>query len=320
MTAKQTILLGFTFAPAFRQALAERYEVLGPIGAHDPALVPAEAARRIRALVTVGSYPTGAAMMDALPNLSIVCCFGTGYDKVDMDEARRRGIAVTHSPDANAACVADLAMGLVLASMRRIPEADRFVRAGKWEMRGAGRFPPVASVGGSRLGVLGLGAIGRRVALRAAAFEMEVGYHSRTARADAPWPRFASAEALAEWADVLVVALRADDSNRHIVGSRLLEALGPRGHLVNVSRGSAVDEAALAEALHAGRLAGAALDVFDEEPAIPRRLLEAPNMVFTPHLGGGTPRAHRAMMDLVLRNLEAHFAGAPLVTPAKWPL
>jgi lactate dehydrogenase-like 2-hydroxyacid dehydrogenase len=208
-----------------------------------------------------------------------------------------------------------MAMALLLASARRVARADRFIRAGKWDARLAGRFGPIAGLGGGRLGILGMGAIGTRVARRAAAFDLEIGYHNRRRRDDVPGRYFATPLALAAWADYLVVACRADDSNRHMVNAEFLRALGPRGHLVNVSRGSVVDEAALAEALASNVIEGAGLDVFEREPPVHPRLPTLENVVMTPHLGGGTERAIRGMTDLVLANLEAHFAGRPLVTP-----
>jgi glyoxylate reductase len=312
---RPAIVLGFGFARAAREAFATAYDIVGSIERPDPALVTAEMAARARALVTVGSIGAGEALMAALPNVSLICCFGTGFERVDLAAARRRSIAVTHSPDVNAADVADMAMALLLASTRRVARADRFIRAGKWDARLAGRFGPIAGLGGGRLGILGLGAIGTRVATRAKAFDMEVGYHNRRRRDDVAWRYFETPLALASWAEYLVVACRADDSNRHMVDAGLLRALGPRGHLVNVARGSVVDEAALAEALANNVIEGAGLDVFEHEPPVHPRLPALENVVMTPHLGGGTERAIRGMTELVLANLAAHFSGHAPVTP-----
>jgi glyoxylate reductase len=309
------LLLGFGFARQVREAFAAEFAIVGSIAQPAAALVTPDMAARTRALVTAGSIGADAALIAALPNVSIICCFGSGFERIDLAAAKRRGITVTHSPDANAADVADMAMALLLASTRRVARADRFIRAGKWDVRLAGRFGAIAGLGGGKLGVLGLGAIGARVATRAAAFEMEIGYHNRRRRDDVAYRYFATPLALAEWADYVVVACRADASNYRLVDATFLRALGPRGHLVNISRGSVVDEAALAEALATDVIEGAGLDVFEHEPPVHPRLPELENVVMTPHLGGGTERAMRAMTDLVLRNLRAHFSGRTAVTP-----
>ncbi len=313
--SRPDIVLGFSFARATREAFAAAYNVIGMLEKPDPTLVAPEMSARARALVTAGSIGASEALMAALPKLSIICCFGSGFERVDLAAAHRRNIAVTHSPEANAADVADMAMALLLASTRRVARADRFIRAGKWDARLAGRFGPIAGLGGGRLGILGLGAIGTRVATRAAAFEMEIGYHNRRPRPDVGYRYFSTPRGLAEWADYLVVACRADDTNRHLVDAAFLRALGPRGHLVNVSRGSVVDEAALADALANNVIEGAGLDVFEHEPPVHPKLSELENVVMTPHLGGGTERAVRAMTEMVLQNLQAHFAGKPLLSP-----
>ncbi|HJQ55905.1 MAG TPA: NAD(P)-dependent oxidoreductase [Vineibacter sp.] len=313
------LLLGFSFARHVHEALGAEFEIVDSIARPEAALVTSEMATRTRALVTAGSVGADDALLAALPNVSIVCCYGSGFERVDLAAARRRGVVVTHSPDANAADVADMAMALLLASTRRVARADRFIRAGKWDARLAGRFGPIAGLGGGKLGVLGLGAIGTRVATRAAAFEMQIGYHNRRRRDDVAYRYFETPIALAEWADYLVVACRADASNRHLVNAELLRALGARGHLVNVSRGSVVDEAALAAALASNVIEGAGLDVFEHEPPVHPRLPELEGVVMTPHLGGGTERAQRAMTEMVLRNLRAHFAGQPPVSPVPQP-
>lgn len=309
------LLLGFEFRGKTRAAFASRFEIVGVIERPEPRLVTPEIAARSRALVTMGTLGADDALMAALPALSIICCYGTGFERVDLAAARRRGIVVTHSPEANATEVADLAMALLLASTRRVARADRFIRAGQWTSRQVPRFGAVAGLGGGKLGILGLGAIGTRIATRAAAFEMQIGYHNRRPRDDVAWRYFGTPLDLATWADCLVVACRADDSNRHLVDVTILEALGPRGHLVNIARGSVVDEAALADALAAGTIEGAGLDVFEQEPVVHPKLLTLDNVVMTPHLGGATERGVAAMTAMVLRNLEAHFAGQPAVTP-----
>lgn len=313
------IVLGFRFAARTREIYGTKYELFGPLDRPDAALVTPEMAAKARALVTVGSLPVDDALLAALPHVRLVCCYGTGYERVDLAAAKRRGVAVTHSPGANAPDVADMAMALLLSSTRNVARADRVLRAGNWKHRVSGSFGIPAGLGGGKLGILGLGAIGELIARRARGFDMEIGYHNRRRRDDVDYRYLDSAMALAEWCDYLMVACRADASNRHTVDAELLRALGPRGHVVNISRGSMVDEAALADALEGGVIEGAGLDVFENEPAIHPKLMVQERVVLTPHLGGGTDRAVAAMTDMVMRNLEAHFAGRPLVSPVPMP-
>jgi lactate dehydrogenase-like 2-hydroxyacid dehydrogenase len=206
-------------------------------------------------------------------------------------------------------------MALVLATVRQVVGGDRYARTGSWSGNAAVRRPLTPGVGELRLGVLGLGDIGLRIAKRAEAFEMEVGYCNRSARDDVAYRYFPDVGALADWCDVLVVALRAEAGNRHLVDADVLARLGPQGYVVNIARGFVIDEAALIGALESGSLAGAGLDVYEHEPQIPASLRALPEVVLTPHVGGGTHRAQRGMAELARRNLDAFFAGAPLVTP-----
>jgi lactate dehydrogenase-like 2-hydroxyacid dehydrogenase len=313
--ARPGILLGYRLNPTLVSELGKRGDVLGPMERSHASAVPAGAGESTRILVTVGSYPADGALMDALPQLGLIACLGSGYERIDIEAARSRGVRVTHSPGGNAGCVADLTMGLLIASARRIAFGDRYIRAGKWTSRGQGRYGRIAGLGGGRLGILGLGAIGIEVARRAEAFGMEIGYHNRRRRDDVAYPYFDSAMALAAWCDYLVVALRSDASNRHIVNAELLRALGPRGHVINISRGLAVDEAALAQALADGTIEGAALDVFEEEPKMHPAFAGLENVVLTPHLGGGTEISMARMSAMVLSNVDAFLAGRTLVTP-----
>lgn len=311
------VLLAMRVGAAFHAELSARYPVIGPPERSLEALVAAlpEAERaRIRAIVTMGTVGASHAAIEALPALGLVCNLGSGYENVDVAHANARGVAVTHSPAANAAAVADLAIGLMIASIRRMSAGSDYLRSGAWEksgrMRTGGR-----GLTGRRVGVYGLGAIGEKVARRAAAFEMVIGYHNRNPRPDVPWAYHPSLAALAEWADVLVIAARADASNRHAVDAGVLAALGPEGHVVNIARGSVIDETALIEALREGRLGGAGLDVFETEPIVPEALRTLPNVALTPHLGGDTREAQAAMGMMVLANLEAFFAGRPVPNP-----
>jgi lactate dehydrogenase-like 2-hydroxyacid dehydrogenase len=315
MTARPVILTGFHFTKTTLAALAERYEIAGHMDKPDPGLVPAAAQPHVQALVTTGSVGVSDALMAAMPRLSLICCYGTGYERIDLEAARRRNIVVTHGADANAPDVAEMTMGILLASTRRIVRADKMIRRGEWTKRIPNRFGPIAGLTDGKLGILGLGTIGMELAKRARGFDLEIGYCNRNKRNDVDYRYFSDVIALATWADYLVVCLRSDASNRHIINAEVLKALGPRGHLVNISRGWAVDEAALAEALRNNVIEGAALDVYDEEPYVGQELLPLENLVMTPHFGGGTEHAQRRMTSLVRRNLDAHFAGQPVASP-----
>lgn len=273
---------------------------------------PIEAEGDIRALIVAGEFPLDQVLIARLPKLSLIACFTSGYDGIDVPWCRARGLAVSHAPGVNHEDVADHALGLVLASVRRIAEGDRQIRAGGWTPETRTITP---SLGGLRLGVVGLGHIGEAVARRAEAFRMTVAWWGPRDK-PAPWPRASSLTELARDSDVLVLACRADESNRGLISREVIEALGPDGLLVNVARGQLVDEDALIDALKSGRLGGAALDVFQDEPTDPARWADAPNLVLTPHTGGATTQAVQGMLMLLLQNLQAHFADEPLKTPA----
>ena len=311
---KPTILMVPRLPDPLVARLRESYELIGPMERSSPEALPS-GAETVQALLTVGSQNTDGALMDALPALKLICCYGTGIEGVAREAAAARGIRLTNAADANATSVAEFAMGLVLATARMIAHADRFTRAGRWKGNSVERLPPVPGLAGRRLGIYGLGAIGSRIATRAAAFEMEIGYHNRSPRSDAPYGYFDNLKALAEWADVLMVSVRASAENRHAVDAAVLAALGPKGHLVNISRGIAVDEEALCTALEDGIIAGAALDVYENEPNVPERLRALENVVLTPHIAAGSEAAQIAQQELLLGNLEAFFAGRPLLSP-----
>ena len=315
MVDRPVILTGFSFTKTTLAAFSERYEIAGHMDRPVPAAIPPGTAAQVQAIVSTGSVGLSEAMMAALPRLSLFCCYGTGYERVDLDAARRRNIMITHGADANAPDVAEMAFGIFLASVRRIVRADKMIRRGEWTKRIPNRFGPIAGLTGGKLGILGLGAIGLEFVRRAKGFDMEIGYCNRSRRSDVEYAYFPNVMELATWADYLIVCLRSDASNKHIINAEVLKALGPRGHLVNISRGWAVDEAALAEALRNNVIEGAALDVFDEEPYEGTELLHLDNLVMTPHFGGGTEHAQRRMTALVRRNLDAHFTGQPVVSP-----
>jgi lactate dehydrogenase-like 2-hydroxyacid dehydrogenase len=273
---------------------------------------PIEAASGIRALLVAGEFPIDKAFAESLPHLGLIACFTAGYDGVDIEWARERGLKVSHSPGVNHEDVADHAMGLVLAAARRIAEGDRAVRAGEWR---AAEKTITGSLTGQRLGIVGLGAIGEGIARRAEAFGLTVSWWGPNEKADAKWPRVASLVELARGSDILVVAARADASNTGLISREVIEAVGPQGLLVNVARGQLVDEDALIAALKDGRLGMAALDVFATEPTAAARWADVPNTVLTPHTAGATTAALPKMVALTLANLHRFFAGEPLVNP-----
>lgn len=272
---------------------------------------PVEAAHRIGALIVAGEFPLDKALIETLPGLKLIACFTSGYDGIDLDWCRARGLPVTHAPGVNHEDVADHAMGLILAARRRIAEGDRVLRGGEWRPDSKIITP---SLKGQRLGIVGLGAIGEALARRAEPFGMTIRWWGPREK-DSPWPRSASVQDLAHDSDILVLACRADESNRGLISESVITALGPQGLLVNVARGQLVDEDAVIAALKSGRLGGAALDVFEAEPTDPARWIEAPHTVLTPHTAGATQEAVQGMLMLLVQNLSAAFAGEPLKTP-----
>jgi lactate dehydrogenase-like 2-hydroxyacid dehydrogenase len=306
------VLVYSRFPKALMVRIGERFELMDASGKPPGEVFSAEQLSGLRAMITAGGTPLGAAVMDTMPKLTAIVCYGTGYDGVDLAAAASRGITVAHSPAANAAAVADLAVTLMLAVTRRILPADNYVRSGNWV---AGKPSPLMRPQpgnpGRRIGVYGMGEIGRKIAARVTAFESEVGYFSRSQR-DVPYRYFPSLEALAEWCSVLMIAVRAGADTHHAVDANVLSKLGKDGYVVNISRGSVIDQAALVAALADEQLAGAGLDVYAKEPHAPDALTAFPNVVLTPHIGGHTLDSHTAMQNCVIANLDAFFAGKPL--------
>ncbi len=298
-------------APALQQALEASYEVHRLDLAPDPGAFLAQVGAGIRAVVTTGAGGVANAVLEALPAAELIAIRGVGTDRVDLEYARRRGLRVTTTPDVLTEDVADLALGLLLAVSRRICVGDAFVKAGKWP---GGSLPLARRVSGNRAGILGLGAIGQAIARRAAGFGMSIAYTGRRPRPEQPYPFMASLAELARNSDILFIAASGNPGTRGIVDAQVLDALGPDGILVNIARGSIVDEAALAAALREGRIAGAGLDVFQREPQVPEALLGLDNVVLQPHMGSATGECRLDMGNLVLANLAAHFAGRPLPT------
>ncbi|KZK29470.1 hydroxyacid dehydrogenase [Delftia sp. GW456-R20] len=271
----------------------------------------AEHGARIQAVLTIGSIGLSAAQMQRMPAFRLVCALGAGYENIDVAHAQAHGIAVGNGAGTNDDCVADHAMGLLIASVRGLVRLDRATRDGVW--RTAMPLPP--NVSHKRLGILGMGAIGAKIAQRALGFEMEIGYHNRSQRSELPHRYFGDLLSLAQWADVLLVATPGGPGTRHLINTQVLDALGPQGHLVNIARGSVVDTAALAAAVREGRLAGAGLDVYESEPAPPAELLDLDAVVLTPHVGGWSPEAVQASVDRFIANMRCHLEGRPLVSP-----
>lgn len=267
-------------------------------------------AGEIDAVLTRGPLGLTADEINALPRLQIICVIGAGYEQVDLAAAQARGITVTNGAGANASTVADHAMAMLLGLLRDIPRADASTRRGEWN-RGI-----IPSVSGKRLGIIGLGAVGLAIAKRAAqGFDMSVGYHNRSPRDDVDYTFHDSPLQLAHSVDILVVATPGGAGTRALVDAPVLEALGPEGYLVNIARASVVDTGALVQALRQGFIAGAALDVFDDEPSVPDDLKALGNTLLTPHVAGLSPEAARDTVSLVLRNLQAFFAGEAVLTP-----
>jgi hydroxypyruvate reductase len=310
--AKPEILVASDIYPATLATLDRTYSTHHLWEAADRAALLVALRDRVRAIVTNGGAGANAELIGALPRAEIIACFGVGVDAIDLAAARTRNIAVTNTPDVLTDDVADLAIGLIIDSARRIAEGDRFVRAGRWL---AGGLSLGTRLRGARLGIVGLGRIGMATARRAEAFGMAVAYHGPRRKSEAPYPYVGDLKTLARDSDVLVLTLPGGTGTKHLIDADVLTALGAKGTLVNVSRGSVVDEAALVAALKNGSLGAAALDVFQNEPNVPPALLSMDNVVLQPHQASATHGTRAAMGQLVLDNLAAHFVGRPLLTP-----
>ena len=309
--SRPVVLTAAKLWPPMMAALNEAFEVHDRVHQSDPAALAA-IAPRVRGIAASGESKVPRELIAQLPALEIISVFGVGYDGVDVAAARERGIAVTHTPNVLNDEVADLAIALTLAVSRRIVEADRYVRSGQWPK---GPMPLARKVSGTRMGIVGLGRIGQAIATRAEAFGMSVAYTSRSAKPGVAYRYFPTAEALAAEVEFLVVITPGGAGTRKLIDARVLAALGKKGYLVNVARGSVVDEAALVEALQSGTIAGAGLDVFEDEPNVPPALIALDNVVLVPHIGSATWQTRQAMADLAFGNLQAHFAGKPPLSP-----
>jgi lactate dehydrogenase-like 2-hydroxyacid dehydrogenase len=308
----EKVLIYSRFPRSALARFAAQYDLLDSAGKSLDGVFAPDQLARVRALITAGGTPLGAEAIARLPSLGAIICYGTGYDGVDLEAAAARKIAIGNSPGANASSVADIALTLMLAATRRLLVADHYVRSGDWAAaRQSPMMRPQAGLRSRRIGIYGMGEIGRKIAARCAAFEAEVGYFSRS-RHEVPYPYFPSLEALAGWCSVLMIAVRAGTDTHHAVNADILSRLGPEGYVVNIARGSVIDEAALIAALTSNTIAGAGLDVFKTEPHQPDQLAGLTNVILTPHIGGHTLDSHVAMQDCVLANLEAFFAGRDL--------
>jgi lactate dehydrogenase-like 2-hydroxyacid dehydrogenase len=300
------VLQLFPFSDYLEEGLARRFEAIRwfEMSAEERNTFLTERASQVRAVVTAGHVGCSNDLIAALPQLAIIATNGVGFDKVDLEFARSRGVQVSTTPGALSEDVADLAVGLTIALLREIAPADLFVRAGEWPR---GERPLARKVSGRRFGIVGLGRIGAEIAARLKAFG-PVSY-TGTRPKDVPYPFVADTLSLAANSDVLVIACAANASTRRIIDARVIDALGPEGYLVNVSRGSVVDEAALIDALASGRLAGAALDVFEDEPHVPEALRISPRVLLTPHIASATVETRKRMADMVLENLDEAMMG-----------
>ena len=316
MTSSSTdtphLLLCGAYSQADMDALAARYVVHRWWEVEDRADFLATYARRIGAIATRGDLGASGELIAALPALEIIACFGVGVDAIDLGAARQRGIHVTTTPDVLTGDVADLALGLALGLLRQIPAGDAHVRSGAWER---GPLGLARRLHGKRIGLVGLGRVGSAVARRFGGFDGEIGYFDLAARADSAHRFFPVLAELAAWSDVLILTAAGGDSTRGLVDAQVLRALGTEGYLVNVSRGSIVHEPDLLQALESRAIAGAALDVFWNEPMIDARFRALDNVLLQPHAASGTVETRAAMGQLVRDNLEAHFAGRSLLTP-----
>jgi lactate dehydrogenase-like 2-hydroxyacid dehydrogenase len=313
MTHRLLIAQG-ALLPALQTRLQAKYEtqILPPAGPERDAFLDKNG-KGVEAFATNAGIGANAQLVAALPDLKVITSMGVGLDAIELPVMRERGIKVGYTPDVLNDCVADVAFGLLMNVARRMNVADRFVRQGSWLNGG---FPMATRVSGKRLGILGMGRIGSVIARRASGFDMEVRYHNRREVAGSAFSYTSSPRDLAEWADFLVVASAGGPETRGIISRDVLDALGPKGFLVNVSRGSVVDEPVLVEYLQQNKIAGAGLDVFAREPSVPEELLKLDNVVLLPHVASNTVETRAAMMQRVEDNLDAYFAGRELLSAA----
>lgn len=311
MSKPQVLQIG-ALSERFNRTLAERYDVTALWQQSEPLAFLQAQGERFEFMVSSARFGCTAEQLALLPNLKAICSFGVGYDPYPLELLRDRGIVISTTPDVLNDCVADLAMGLVIDTARQLAASDRFVREGKWL---SGSYPLTRKVSGKKLGIVGLGRIGQAIARRAEGFAMPVRYHKRQQDPSSPHGFEADLLELARWADFLVLACPGGAATHHLIDADVLAALGPQGILVNIARGSVVDQPALVAALLSGTLGGAGLDVFEGEPKVPEALFALPNVVLLPHVGSGTVETRLQMEELVFANLQAFIDQGELLTP-----
>lgn len=299
--------------PAVAAILADEFQATVLPGAEERNAWLEEHGTRIRVAVCSGKIGVDSDLMKQLPNLEAIVNFGVGYDATDFGQAAQRGILLSNTPDVLTDCVADTAMGLYLDTLRGLSAAERFVRAGTWAS--GQNFPLATRATGRKVGILGLGRIGQAIADRLEGFKTEIHYHSRSQKEGAAYQYHASAKELAEAVDVLIVAAAGGPDSANLVDASVLAALGENGFIINIARGSVIDEAALVTALQQKTIAGAGLDVFAREPHVPSQLLELDNVVLLPHLGSGTVETRADMTSLTIENLRSYLKDRALITP-----
>lgn len=309
---KQELLITGPMYPPTLEELERTYNAHRLWTAPDKGALITSLADKVTAVASSNSGGIDAATIARLPRLKVIAHFGVGYDTVDVDAAKQRGIPVTNTPDVLTEEVADLTLALLLATIRRVPQGDRYVREGKWLK---GPMPLTASFQGRTVGIIGAGRIGQAIGRRCAAFGVKLAYQGPNQKKDLAWTYYKDPVELAKACDVLIAACPGGEATRGLVSRQVIDALGPQGFFVNISRGSVVDEPALIEALQQNRIAGAGLDVFADEPRVPEAFMSMENVVLQPHVASATHPTRKAMGQLVIDNLAAHFAGKPLVTP-----
>jgi hydroxypyruvate reductase 2 len=310
---KPDLLLGGALMPYLEEELGRRFTLWPLHKQPDRPAFLAQEGPRFRAAATSNSSGFPAALIDACPRLELISSFGVGTESLATAHAQARGVTVANTPDVLNDDTANMAITLLLACSRNLVANDRYLRAGRWEAEGD---PPLArGLAGKVVGIVGLGRIGLVIARRLEAFGCEIAYHTRSARPETPWRHVPDLLGLAREAVALVVIVPGGPATRHLIDAAVMNALGPEGLLINVARGTVVDEAALVAALVEGRLGGAGLDVYQDEPRVPEALFALENVILQPHQGSATRETRRAMADLVVANLDRFFAGQPLLTP-----
>ena len=312
---KPTLLALTSLFPQQMDELEQHFDVVRLYKENNPETKLNEVKDDVTAVIATMNNPVRESLINALPNLEIISLCSVGFDNVELQAAKAQGVVVTNTPDLVTDDTADTAMALILAVSRRIVEADAFVRIGRWENRG--KLPHGRSLTGKKVGIVGLGRIGQAIAKRCEAFGMDIAYHGRKKKEDVQYPFYSDVNELARVSDYLVLSCPGGEETRHMIGKGVFESLGEHSFLINVSRGSVVDEKALVQALQAHKIAGAGLDVFENEPVVPDELKTMDNVVMLPHIGTATVETRTAMGDLVVKNLLAHIDGKDVLTPVQ---